>query len=62
MKNSRFFNVMKLIGTFIVVTIIAYGVLSFLNWNLSMNEWNGFSRFILAMIGIFFLFAFLEEL
>jgi hypothetical protein len=44
-----------------MVIIITYLFLSLCNWNLSVSEWNGFSRFILGIEGVVFLLWLLND-
>lgn len=63
MKNqSSFKKIMSTIAIFIPIVVVAYGFLALVNWTLNTGEWNGFSRFILGVIGIVCLLNIFEEL
>jgi len=42
---------------FIAVNGVAYLVISFLNWSLSIADWGGFSRLLMAIIWIVMVIA-----
>ena len=44
-------NLLKIV-MMIFITIITFAFLSFVNWSFNFQEWNGFSRFILGLVGI----------
>jgi hypothetical protein len=56
MKNQTpFVRVLSLLPTFFLIAVITYGFLSLCNWNFSLNEWTGFSRFVFGIEGLAFL-------
>jgi|JFJP01.1.fsa_nt_gi hypothetical protein len=61
-NETRFSRVMSVIILFVVITVVVFGFLSLVNWNLNIGEWNGFSRFLLGVVGVGFLFKVFEEL
>lgn len=36
----------------IFACVMAFAFLSFVNWSIDFKEWNGFSRFLMAGIGV----------
>lgn len=61
-KHSRFNNVMQTLGIFFIIAVVTYGFLSFMNWNPAFGEWNGFSRFIMGVIGVAFIIRIFDEI
>ena len=60
-NNTRFKRLMKHVGTFVAIGIVMYGFLAVCNWNILMNNWNGFSRFLMGVLGVLFFVTILDE-
>lgn len=52
----------KTLFIIILIIILSYAFLSFCNWSISFQEWNGFSRFIVGAEGIIFLLKLIESI
>jgi len=61
-KQSKFSEIMSVLVVFIAITAVAYGFLTLTNWSPRIGEWNGFSRFILGVIGVIFLIRIIDEI
>ena len=61
-RKSELKRVMSVVGTFILISVVVYGFLTFMNWSPKFQDWNGFSRFIIGSIGIIFLIRLFDEL
>jgi len=61
MENKKFKEIILMILTFIFIGIVTYTFLSLCNWDLSLKNWNGFSRFILGLEGIIFFVVTMSE-
>jgi hypothetical protein len=61
-RHSRFTTVMSVVGLFLAIAVVTYGFLSLVNWSLNLQEWTGFSRFILAAIGLAFIIRIFDEI
>lgn len=57
----RLSNSIKITATFIVIAAVTYGFLCVVNWSYNLGDWNGFSRFIFAFIGVLYLLKILSE-
>jgi hypothetical protein len=51
-------NFLKNLGTYLLVLLIVYAVLSFFSWNLNPGEWNGFWRVIFGLSALLSLVIF----
>jgi hypothetical protein len=60
-NNSRFKRLMKHVGTFLAIGIVMYGFLAVCNWSIQMKDWGGFSRFLMAILGVLFFITMLDE-
>ena len=60
-KNT-FKNIINLLGMFILIVGVTYAFLALCNWNLELQSWTRFSRFILGFEGIIFLIKLIDEL
>jgi hypothetical protein len=58
MNTNEFLHKLRWIGIFVLVIIITYAFLSLCNWSFFLKDWNGFSRFVLGMMGIAIFFKF----
>ncbi len=54
-------NFLKDVATCLLIMIIAYAFLSLCNWNLNVGDWNGFSRFILGVVGVVLLVKLIDD-
>jgi len=60
-KQSKFNEVVLILGQFFVVAVVAYGFLSLMNWSYQIGEWNSFSRFIMGVIGIVYIIKIFDD-
>ncbi len=60
--RSRFRRVMSTLGIFLIIAVVTYGFLSLVNWSPKFGEWNGFSRFIMGIIGLVFVIRIFDEI
>ena len=60
--QTNFKRIMSHIGTFLMIGIVLYGFLGLCNWSIFMKDWNGFSRFLMAVLGVLFFIGMLDEL
>ena len=54
-------RILKFLLGWVIIGIIVFLFLSLCNWSLKLPDWNGFSRFLFACMGIFFLIDFIEN-
>ena len=59
--NSKFNRIMGVLGTFLIIALTTYGFIALCYWNLNLQEWGGFGRFLLAAEGVVFLIKLLDE-
>lgn len=55
-------TILTLLGSFIIIAGVTYGFMALCYWNLDLQEWGGFGRFLLATEGVIFLIKLFEEL
>jgi len=55
-------KILKFLFKWIIIIVITYLLLSFLNYSFNLKEWNSFSRFILGTEGIIFLITLMDEI
>lgn len=60
--NTTFKRILITLGTFLLVAGVTYGFLALVNWTPDLQEWTGFSRFILGVEGVVFLIKIFEDL
>jgi len=60
--NTPFKRVLSTLGTFILIATVTYAFLTLCNWSYDMQDWSGFSRFILGAEGVIFLIKVVDEL
>jgi hypothetical protein len=48
-------EILSTVFTFLIIAVSTYFFLALCNWNLSIKEWTGFSRFILGAEGVIFI-------
>ena len=60
--RQKFNNLLSLIGLFLILGIVTYAFLSLTNWSFSLKEWTGFSRFLLGVEGVVFIFYGIDEI
>ena len=46
----------------LLVGVITFAFLSFVNWSINFHDWNGFSRFILGAVGVGIVFKIFDTL
>ena len=61
-RNSKFKRIMAILGTFLIITAVTYGFMALCYWNLNLQEWGGFGRFLLAAEGVVFLIKVFDEI
>jgi hypothetical protein len=55
-------KILKFVLNWLIIIVTTYLFLSFINYSFNLNEWNGFSRFILGTEGVLFLITLLNEI
>ena len=60
--QTKFRRVLSHIGTFLLIGIVMYGFLALCNWNIHLQDWTGFSRFLMGVLGVIFFISMLDEL
>jgi len=60
-RNSKFKRIMVTLGTFLIIAAITYGFMALCYWNLNLQEWGGFGRFLLGAEGVVFLIKLIDE-
>jgi len=50
MRNYK--QIIKELSLTILVLILTFAFLAFINWGIHFQEWNGFSRFMLGVVGV----------
>ena len=60
-RNSKFKRIMVTLGTFLIIAAITYGFMALCYWNLNLQEWSGFGRFLLGAEGVVFLIKLIDE-
>ena len=53
-RRTKFSRYLSNWSIFVIVMVGVYAFLSVVNWELSIGEWGGFSRFVLASAGLVF--------
>ena len=61
-RNSKFNRIMTTLGTFLIIAAVTYGFMALCYWNLNLQEWGGFGRFLLAAEGVVFLIKLFDEI
>jgi len=61
-RNSKFNRIMGVLGTFLIIAAVTYGFMALCYWNLNLQEWGGFGRFLLAAEGVVFLIKLFDEI
>lgn len=61
MRHTRFGRVFHTTMIFVLISIATYAFLSLVNWSYQLPDWNGFSRFLLACIGIVYIIKLIDE-
>jgi hypothetical protein len=59
---SRTKRILGVMGKWALICTITFGFLALCNWNFNMQDWTGFSRFILGAEGVIFLIDLMSEL
>jgi len=61
-KHSSFNRVMQTLGLFLSIAVVTFSFLSLVNWSPDFGEWNSFSRFIMGVIGVAFVFRIFDDI
>ena len=61
-KHSPFNKVLQTLGLFLAIAVVAFAFLSLVNWSPDFGEWNRFSRFIMGVIGVAFVFRIFDDI
>ena len=61
-RNSKFNRIMVTLGTFLIIAAVTYGFMALCYWNLDLQQWGGFGRFLLAAEGVVFLIKLFDEI
>lgn len=61
-SQSRLKRVIETLIVFIIIGAVTFGFLSLCNWSYHLQEWTGFSRFLLGVIGLIFIVKLFDDL
>ena len=59
--NTRLARLINLTGMFLIIVGVSYGFMALCYWNLNLQEWGGFGRFLLGAEGVIFLIKIIDE-
>jgi len=55
-------SILKFIWRWLILGLFVFGFFSLCNWSFEIGYWNGFSRFLLAIIGCIFIFGLIKNI